>query len=404
VTNEAFKAFVDANGYQNRDFWQYPFISQNDTLTWEDARELMVDQTGLPGPSTWVMGSYSEGNADHPVEGISWYEAAAYAEFAGKSLPTYYHFLSLRLPGHIVSEVVSMSNFNGENSVSVGSLGGIHRYGIHDLSGNAREWLYNGTVYSPEKIIMGGGWDDFTYMINQEGFTQDPMNRHLTNGFRCIQYIGDDTIENKFLQDYNQMSRNVDDGSPPVSDQEFGELVKRFEYDSTSFHEKIEYTRRNPDWTRQKITFDPAYLGQRMILYLFTPKSTQPPYQTIIYYSGGNAKTDYSSEKFLQVMQVEYLLKTGRAVAFPIYKGFYERGTGTWISEPNLAREEMIQRFKDLLRSVDYLCSRKDIDTTKLGFYGISLGGSHGGIVLALEKRIKQQSWWWQDWDLLWKN
>lgn len=47
--------------------------------------------TGRPGPSTWELGSYPEGKADEPVRGVSWYEAAAYAEFAGKNLPTVYH-------------------------------------------------------------------------------------------------------------------------------------------------------------------------------------------------------------------------------------------------------------------------------------------------------------------------
>jgi formylglycine-generating enzyme required for sulfatase activity len=48
---------------------------------------------GRPGPSTWEAGSYPPGQENYPVSGASWYEAAAYAEFAGTSLPTVAHWL-----------------------------------------------------------------------------------------------------------------------------------------------------------------------------------------------------------------------------------------------------------------------------------------------------------------------
>ena len=50
------------------------------------------DSTGRPGPSTWELGTYPDGQDDWPVSGVSWYEAAAYAAFAGKTLPTVYHW------------------------------------------------------------------------------------------------------------------------------------------------------------------------------------------------------------------------------------------------------------------------------------------------------------------------
>ena len=46
------------------------------------------DRAGRPGPATWELGNYPERQGDFPVTGVSWYEAAAYAEFAGKTLPT----------------------------------------------------------------------------------------------------------------------------------------------------------------------------------------------------------------------------------------------------------------------------------------------------------------------------
>ena len=45
------------------------------------------DATGRPGPATWQLGTFPDGAERLPVSGVSWYEAAAYAAFAGKSLP-----------------------------------------------------------------------------------------------------------------------------------------------------------------------------------------------------------------------------------------------------------------------------------------------------------------------------
>ena len=52
----------------------------------------LVDGTGRPGPATWQGGDSPEGQDDYPVSGVSWYEVAAYAEFAHKSLPTGNHW------------------------------------------------------------------------------------------------------------------------------------------------------------------------------------------------------------------------------------------------------------------------------------------------------------------------
>jgi formylglycine-generating enzyme required for sulfatase activity len=92
VTNRAFKAFVDAGGYRDRRFWPERFSKDGRELRFEEAVALFTDTTGRPGPATWELGAPPPGQDDIPVGGVSWYEAQAYARFAGKELPTLYHW------------------------------------------------------------------------------------------------------------------------------------------------------------------------------------------------------------------------------------------------------------------------------------------------------------------------
>ena len=79
VTNREFKEFVDNGGYRKREYWKHAFTKESKALTWEQAMAEFRDATGRPGPAAWQLGSYKEGEADFPVGGVSWYEAAAYA-------------------------------------------------------------------------------------------------------------------------------------------------------------------------------------------------------------------------------------------------------------------------------------------------------------------------------------
>ena len=89
VTNRQFKEFVDGGGYRRRELWKHPFTSRGRTLSFDEAMARLRDETGRPGPAGWQLGSSRDGQADLPVSGVSWYEAAAYAEFVQKSLPTF---------------------------------------------------------------------------------------------------------------------------------------------------------------------------------------------------------------------------------------------------------------------------------------------------------------------------
>ena len=81
------------------------------------------------------MGDYPANQSDHPVAGVSWYEAAAYAEFAGKSLPTLHHWLgATSMPtrtGRAPLVPDPLSNFSGNGPARVGTYQGIGPFGTY---------------------------------------------------------------------------------------------------------------------------------------------------------------------------------------------------------------------------------------------------------------------------------
>ena len=99
ITNRQFKQFIERGGYQKPEYWKQDFVQNGRKLSWEEAMRLFRDSTGRPGPSLWEAGEYPQGQNDYPVNGVSWFEAAAYAEFAGKQLPTIYHWQQAASPG-----------------------------------------------------------------------------------------------------------------------------------------------------------------------------------------------------------------------------------------------------------------------------------------------------------------
>lgn len=388
VTNKQYKAFMDAGGYTNKTYWKYPVITNVKELSFEATIKMFMDKTGRVGPANWEAGTYPDGMEDHPVTGVSWYEAAAYASFANKQLPTIFHWGRVAETSR-TEFIVPLSNYNGKSTTAVGSMKGYNSFGIYDLAGNAREWCFNSSSNPDYRYILGGGWNDPRYSFN-DGYTQPALDRSIANGFRCIKKLPGDTAMVHLVKNVAMAFRDFRK-EKPVDDKSFDIFLRNFSYDKTPLNAKIDSTLDSEFWTAEKISFDAGYNNERMEAYLYLPKNAAPPYQGVIFFPGSG---DIFSKKYNpeSVGNIDFILKSGRALIRPIYKGTHERHdelNSDLPEETVFYKDHLIMWRKDIGRTLDYLETRKDIQLDKIGFLGWSWGGYMGGIMPALEKRIK---------------
>jgi len=176
--------------------------------------KLFIDSMGVAPPHRWENRNYPVGEDGFPVVDISWEEAAAYARFVGKRLPTEAEWEKAargsdgrRYPWG--DEFDNTLANNGENLVPVMSFqGGVSPYGVYDMAGNAAEWVdawYDAYPRSKNDVIpkefatrdqsfsknkfrvyRGGSWNSFGKFLrcaNRE--REKPDKKWLYIGFRC---------------------------------------------------------------------------------------------------------------------------------------------------------------------------------------------------------------------------
>jgi formylglycine-generating enzyme required for sulfatase activity/predicted Ser/Thr protein kinase len=383
VTNRQFQEFVNAGGYRKPQYWGQPLFEDNRELSGEEAMRRFVDRTGRPGPSTWEAGAYPAGEDEFPVRGVSWYEAAAYAEFVGKSLPTVHHWLAATDPVPPVA-LFTLSNFDGKGPVPAGTRQGLGRAGTYDMAGNVKEWCWNAS--GEKRYTLGGGWDEPIYMYRAQ-HAQPAFDRRENQGLRLAKYVEPPAAA--LLEPISRTWRDYA-RERPVDDAAFEVFRSIFAYDRSPLDAVVErLPSAAPQWTKEKITVNAAYGGEKLIAYLFLPANAAPPFQTVVFFPGSAA------ENLPRLLEPElsffdFVIRSGRAVLHPIYKNTYERRLKDVPPWPSRAHRDLqVQQVQDALRSVDYLETRPDVDKSRIAYYGFSWGANMGLRITALDRRFK---------------
>jgi formylglycine-generating enzyme required for sulfatase activity len=184
VTNDHDKVFMLANGYGSQDYWS------KEGWAWKQKNQ-------VNSPKYWNNPKWTK--ADHPVVGVSYYEAEAYASWAGKRLPTEQEW-EKAARGTDGREYPWGNDFDKSKCNSFGSgveaitpvtkyPKGISPSGCFDMAGNVDEWCASWfDADKDERVIRGGSWDYTPVYLRtsyRDWYTAD--SRYLYIGFRLAQ-------------------------------------------------------------------------------------------------------------------------------------------------------------------------------------------------------------------------
>lgn len=200
--NTIFILAFDVDRFEVTNAEYVSFLNSPQSVIDTDGREL-INLNSMATKIEQISNGYQVqlGFERHPVVGVSWYGAKAYAEWVGKRLLTETEWESIargndqRLfpwGNQPPSENENLLNYRSKAPVPIGSYPrGENPLGIHDLAGNVAEWVTPKKVAGKAKIVRGGSWKSLNprSVRTTARFPLLPDQMISWVGFRCARDI-----------------------------------------------------------------------------------------------------------------------------------------------------------------------------------------------------------------------
>ena len=215
------------------------------------------------------------------------------------------------------------------------------------MAGNVKEWCWN-EGRRGKRYILGGGFGEPEYMFVDPD-EQSAWDRRPNYGFRCMKVFSPPAaaVSARVEPRYRDFSKEK-----PVSDEVFEVFKRAYAYDKKALNARVEERETAADWTREKISFNAAYGGERVTAYLYLPKNASPPFQTVVWFPGSDViYVDKFAGFDSEIAFWDFLPQNGRALMFPIYKSTFERRDGFKSDTPEPSvfyRDHMVMWSRDL--------------------------------------------------------
>ncbi len=390
VSNRQYAEFVAEGGYREPRYWQ----DLDSDVSFDDVARLFVDSSGQPGPAGWAGGHYPPKSADLPVTGVSWYEAMAYARYRGMSLPTARHWARAALGVDednwpLARDLLEAAHLDGNGPLPVTDARATSTWGPVNLVGNVREWTT--TRSGGARLSLGSGFRGprWAYAFPQVSM---PRQRNPDQGFRLAAFSSE-------VADPPLAGGSVTPDVPDVPDAEYAEYASLFAYQGSASgkHDLRQvYARDEQEWIREKIVIEPDRGEEALPVLIFRPRDSVAPLQPVIFlphggsYSAGFPSDDIDLERF----KVDFIVRSGRALIWPIILGTHER----FQPRPQVDNEEFARRWltakqtrrEEIGKTIDFLVTSERFDGGGIALLAASFGASIiAPHILATEPRIK---------------
>ena len=393
ISNKKYQEFVDAGGYENQSYWDFPYQVGDKIYDFNSTIKLFTGKYGKLGPSNWSYGKFPSGLENHPVTGISWFEARAYAKFKNLTLPNIFQWTyASGIPENFMTvdqSVTKESNYDSSQLREVSNNSGSYN-GLNNIGGNAKEWALNPNGENKEKYsIMGGAFNESPYTFNNY-YSSSPFDRTIGNGFRLSKNLTNNKsdLDNEIIPDFKRNFDDLDD----VSDEVFEVYKSQFDYNKPLNSKTTNIENFQEGYTAQKFELETTYESdEKLTGYIVFSNKFKNKYNPVIVYPNAGSIGNNSDSGFPN-LGLKYLLDEGYAIIHPMYYNTFNRKKTIrtfWASDSNEYKDAIIKIGQDYKRTLDYIESRNDFNFDNMSYFGYSWGSTTSNYLLAIDDRIK---------------